>query len=89
MKKIFITLLAVTVALSSSMTALAAPRTLDAVLFDPEYYAQYNPDVVAVPCWYGELKWDPDSWIMHWVEEEFGAVQVIDGSYFRYYIRRS
>ena len=47
MKKIFITLLAVTVALSSSMTALAAPRTLDAVLFDPEYYAQYNPDVVA------------------------------------------
>lgn len=46
------------------------------------------PDVIAVQCWYGELKWDQDSWIMHWIEEEFGASQVIDGSYFRYYIRR-
>lgn len=44
-------LLAITVAvatLSSSITAFAAPVTMpDGTLFDAEYYAQQNPDVVA------------------------------------------
>ena len=71
-----------------SCTTICTP-TYDETLLDywernPDKY----PDVIAVMCWYGELQWDQDSWIMHWIEEEFGATQVIDGKYFRYYIRR-
>lgn len=71
-----------------SCTTICTP-TFDETLLDywkrnPDKY----PDVIAVMCWYGELQWDQDSWIMHWIEEEFGATQVIDGKYFRYYIRR-
>ena len=73
----------------ASSTTICTPAFDENLLDYWERNPDKYPDVVAVPCWYGELKWDPDSWIMHWVEEEFGAVQVIDGSYFRYYIRRS
>lgn len=72
----------------ASSTTICTPsfdeNLLDYWKRNPDKY----PDVIAVQCWYGELKWDEDSWIMHWIENEFGATQVIDGSYFRYYIRR-
>lgn len=72
----------------ASSTTICTPffdeNLLDYWERNPDKY----PDVIAVQCWYGELKWDQDSWIMHWIENEFGATQVIDGSYFRYYIRR-
>lgn len=71
----------------ASSTTICTP-TFDENLLD---YWERNPgkypDVIAVRCWYGELKWDADSWIMHWIEEDFGAAQVIDGKYYRYYIR--
>lgn len=71
-----------------SCTTICTP-TFDENLLDywernPDKY----PDVIAVLCWYGDLQWDKDSWIIHWIEEEFGATQVIDGKYFRYYIGR-
>ncbi len=46
------------------------------------------PDVIAVQCWYGELKYEPDSWMMQWIENEFGATQVVDGKFFRYYMKK-
>lgn len=74
----------VTVAGSSTICS----PTFDANLLD---YWQRNPDrypdVIAVPCWYGELKYDPDSWMMHWIETKYQASRIIDGKYFRYYIR--
>ncbi len=74
------------VTISSYTTICSA--VYNEVLFDywdahPEKY----PDVVAVSCWYGTLHWDPDSWIVHWVENEFPASRIIDGKYYRYYIR--
>lgn len=49
MKKRLLAMMMVTVALSSSMTAFAAPKTMkDGTVFDADYYAQQNPDVVAV-----------------------------------------
>ena len=61
--------------------------TFDANLLDywkrnPDHY----PDVIAVPCWYGELKVDKNSWMMQWIDRKFGATKIIDGKYFRYYI---
>ena len=41
--------MAATMVLSSSLTAFAAPETMpDGTIFDAEYYAQTNPDVVAI-----------------------------------------
>ncbi|MCR5715951.1 MAG: hypothetical protein K6G23_03805, partial [Lachnospiraceae bacterium] len=71
----------------SNSTTICSP-TFDENLLDywernPEKY----PDVIAVQCWYGECKYDADTWMMQWIEDQFGASQVIDGKYFRYYIR--
>lgn len=48
---------------------------------------QKYPNVVAVDCWYGELRVAEDSWIMQWLENEFQADRVVDGKYWRYYLR--
>lgn len=71
----------------ASYTTICTP-SYDEILLDywkenPEKY----PDVIAVQCWYGELKWDAESWIMEWIEKEYGAGEIIDGKYYRYYIR--
>lgn len=72
----------------ASSTTICTPSFDENLLDYWERNPEKYPDVIAVQCWYGELKWDQDSWIMHWIENEFGATQVVDGSYFRYYIRR-
>ncbi len=43
---------------------------------------------MVIPCWYGEIHWDNETWIIQWVEHEYGASQIIDGTYFRYYIKK-
>lgn len=49
MKKALVTLLTAVTVLSSSLTVFAAPERMpDGGVFDAEYYAQNNPDVVAV-----------------------------------------
>lgn len=48
-KKMICALIATVLCLSSGMTAMAAPETMpDGGIFDAEYYAENNPDVVAV-----------------------------------------
>ena len=49
MKKLFALLLSAMLILAQPLSVLAAPITLpDGSVFDPEFYAQQNPDVVAV-----------------------------------------
>lgn len=50
MRKKLVTLITMAVVfVGSSLSALAAPQTMpDGGVFDPDYYAQQNPDVVAV-----------------------------------------
>ncbi len=49
MKKSLLAVMAATMVLSSSLTVFAAPETMpDGTIFDAEYYAQNNPDVVAI-----------------------------------------
>ncbi len=50
-----------------------------------ELYPEKQPNVIVVDCWYGELKEDPESWIMKYIEEDFGYSQVNDGRYVRFY----
>ncbi len=69
--------------------------TISTPTYDEEsvmtYWSQ-NPDafpnVIIVPCWFGELRVDQSEWFFKWIESEFGATEVIDGMYFRYYIKR-
>ena len=49
MKKRLLAIILAAMTLSSSLTAFAAPETMkDGTIFDADYYAQHNPDVVAV-----------------------------------------
>lgn len=49
MRKTVCMVMAVTIALISSVTAFAAPETMaDGTIFDAEYYAQNNPDIAAI-----------------------------------------
>ena len=50
-----------------------------------ELYPEKRPNVIVVDCWYGELKESPDSWIMQYIEGEFGYTQMQDGRYVRFY----
>ena len=50
-----------------------------------ELYPEKRPNVVVVDCWYGQLMEDPDSWIMQYIENDFGYSQMNDGRYVRFY----
>lgn len=51
-----------------------------------EYWKMFpekTPNVIIVDCWYGQLMIDPDSWIMQYIENDFGYTEVTDGRYIR------
>lgn len=71
----------------ASYTTICDPRYNEVLLDYFERNPKKYPDIVIVPCWFGELHWDEESWIMKWIEKEFPATRVEDGIYYRYYIR--
>lgn len=71
----------------ASYTTISDPRYNDILLKYWELNPEKYPDVMIIPCWYGELHWDSESWIVKWTENDFGAAEIIDGTYFRYYIK--
>ncbi|MCR5715629.1 MAG: hypothetical protein K6G23_02115, partial [Lachnospiraceae bacterium] len=48
-------------------------------------YPEKAPNVIIVDCWYGNLMTDPESFIMHYIEQDFGYTSVTDGRYIRIY----
>lgn len=50
-----------------------------------ELYPNKRPNVIVVDCWYGELMENSESWIMQYIEKDFGYSQVNDGRYVRFY----
>ena len=46
-------------------------------------YPEKYPNVIIVDCWYGQLMTDPEGWLMQYIENDFGYVQVNDGKYIR------
>jgi hypothetical protein len=54
-------------------------------------YWQQNPDkypdVIVCSCWYGETALAPDDWMLQYLETTYPATTVVDGKYWRYYIR--
>lgn len=50
-----------------------------------DLYPEKRPNVIVADCWYGQLMEDPDSWIVQYIENDFGYSQVDDGRYVRFY----
>ena len=71
----------------SSYTTICDAAYNDILLEYWDRHPEKYPDIIAVSCWYGQLHWDSNSWIMKWIENEYRASQIIDGKYYRYYIR--
>ena len=72
--------------LSVSHFSIVDPTSYDERLLTYwECYPEKKPDVIVVDCWYGDLKEQPDSWIMQYIENEFGYSTVTDGTYVRFY----
>lgn len=66
--------------------SIVNPTAYDQRLLDYwTLYPEKAPNVIIVDCWYGDLKEDPDSWIMNYIENDFGYSQVNDGNYIRIY----
>ena len=68
--------------------SIVDPTTYDEKLLTYwEQYPEKAPDVIVVDCWYGGLMEPEDSWIMQYIENEFGYTTVNDGAYVRFYRR--
>ena len=50
-----------------------------------DLYPEKAPDVIVVDCWYGVLQENATSWIMQYIENDFGYTQMNDGRYVRFY----
>lgn len=48
-------------------------------------YPEKFPTVIAVSCWYGDLRISEDSWIYRWIQDEFRPSTYADGRYWRFY----
>ena len=73
----------------SSYTTICTPSYYLSSL--NEYYEinpDKYPDVIIVPCWFGELQVDPNDSLYIWIDQEYGAKDVYISDYFKYYIKR-
>lgn len=50
-----------------------------------EQYPEKAPNVIVVDCWFGQLMENPESWIMQYIENDFGYTSAQDGTYVRFY----
>lgn len=70
-------------------TVMSTPTYSEELLYYWELNPDKYPDVVIVASSFGELAWEMrcNEWLMNWLEEEYCADEVIDGNYWRYYIK--
>ncbi len=70
-------------------TVMSTPTYSEALEYYWEVNSEKYPNVVVVASSFGELAWEirTNKWIQEWLEEEFCADTIIDGSYWRYYIK--
>ena len=49
------------------------------------YYPEKAPDIIVIDCWFGNMLFAEDSWIVQYIENDFGYTEVIEGDYVRIY----
>lgn len=70
-------------------TVMSTPTYNENLLYYWELNPEKYPNVIALTSSYGELSWElqNNQWLMEWLEEEYCADEIIDGNYWRYYIK--
>jgi len=64
---------------------------IDPTIYDSnllKYWKEYPekiPNIIVVDCWFGNLMFDENEWIMKYINNDFGYKQIYDGSYIRIY----
>ncbi len=69
-------------------STICTPTYSDKLLKYWEENPEKYPTVIAVECWYGDLRVPEDHWVLQWMEDTWHPEEVIDGAYWRYYIHR-
>ena len=71
-------------------TVMSTPTYNEKLLYYWELNPEKYPDVVILASGYGNLSWElsQNTWLMDWLENEYCADKVTDGTYWRYYERR-
>ena len=49
------------------------------------YYPEKQPDIIVIDCWFGNMLFAEDSWMVQYIENDFGYTEVIEGDYVRIY----
>ena len=67
----------------SNYSTIDTPTYNEKLLEYLELYPKKEPTVVAVSCFYGQMRVGEDSWIMQWINDKYETVG--EGRYWRYY----
>ena len=72
-------------------TVMSTPTYNEKLLYYWELNPEKYPDVVILASSFGELSWElrANEWLMDWITNEYCADEIIDGHYWRYYIKRN
>lgn len=70
----------------SNSSTIDTPVYNERILTYFELYPEKEPTVIAVSCWYGNLRIGNDELIMQWINENYEPVG--DGRYWRYYRKK-
>lgn len=70
-------------------TVMSTPTYNENLLYYWKLNPEKYPNVIALSSGFGELSWDllKNEWLMQWIEEEYCADEIVDGNYWRYYIK--
>lgn len=49
------------------------------------YYPEKMPDIIVIDCWFGNMLFEEDSWIVQYIENDFHYTEMIQGDYVRIY----
>lgn len=50
-----------------------------------ERYPEKEPEIIVIDCWFGDMKFAEDAWIVKYIENNFDYSEIIDGNYVRIY----
>jgi len=70
-----------------SFTTICTPSYGDYFRDYWERYPEKYPDIIVISCWYGEMQYPEDNWMVQYAQTEYHPSQVVDGKYFRYFFR--
>jgi len=69
----------------SMASTICTPTYDEKLLTYWELHPEKKPNVVAIECWFGDIRVPSDAWILEWLASEFIIDEYTDGTYWRFY----